>query len=175
MVDKSRVKEEGKVLLLLRRRSWGIFSLIPALLPACGFLSRSNLVFLAEAQGPAQMSILPSVITPPNPPETGARANQRPGFECTCLFSLSVHVEGRSADLIPFSPLFNHHLSNNLGNLSNLADEKRPQNLNEFREARGEEGEGKSSQQTKSLEFPWNEGNAINFIMHPISLFCSTA
>jgi len=53
MVDKSRVKEEGKVLLLLRRRSWGIFSLIPALLPACGFLSRSNLVFLAEAQGPA--------------------------------------------------------------------------------------------------------------------------
>lgn len=74
MVDKSKVKEESKDLLLLRRRCWGILLLTPVLFLAYGFLYRSNLVFLAEAWGPAQMSILSSVITPPNPSETGARA-----------------------------------------------------------------------------------------------------
>lgn len=34
---------------------------------------------------------------------------------------------------------------------------------------------GKRSRQIKSLEFPWSEGNTINFIMHPINLFCSMA
>lgn len=67
------------------------------------------------------------------------------------MFSLLARVERHSADLIPFSPLFDHCLSNNL---PNLADEKRQQNLYEFREAWGEEGEGEKISTNQKLGVP---------------------
>lgn len=50
-MDDSRLKEEGKDLLLLPRRSWEILSLNSPSLPALKFLVRNKLLVLAESLG----------------------------------------------------------------------------------------------------------------------------
>lgn len=60
-MDDSRLKEEGKDLLLLPRRSWEILSLNSPSLPALKFLVRNKLTVLAE--GGAEVNSLSSVIT----------------------------------------------------------------------------------------------------------------